>query len=112
MMQLAIGPLLEWFRLEDPFSRWLAVFGFIGQAVFFARWIIQWISSERRGESHVPEMFWWSSLIGAAMLFAYFVLRHDIVGMIGQGVGWIVYCRNLYLIRMKHRAPADDPVPT
>ena len=107
-----LQPVLDWFRLDDPWARWLAVFGVLGQAIFFGRWIIQWISSERRRESHVPEMFWWFSLTGAAMLFTYFVLRHDIVGMLGQGVGWTVYCRNLYLIRAaKHRSAADEPVP-
>ena len=50
-----MDPLLEWFRLEDPWRKWLIGFGFLGQTVFFLRWIIQWVSSERRGESHVPE---------------------------------------------------------
>ena len=105
------GALLEWFRLDDPWARWLAVFGFLGQAIFFGRWIIQWISSERRGESHVPELFWWFSLTGAAMLFTYFVLRHDAIGMLGQGVGWTVYCRNLYLIRSRRRVEAAGRAP-
>lgn len=107
----ALGPLLRWLELEDPWSKWLAVFGFLGQAIFFGRWVIQWVVSERRGESHVPEMFWWFSLAGAAMLFTYFLLRHDAVGMLGQGVGWTVYSRNLYLIRFKHRLPPEEPAP-
>lgn len=106
-----LAPLVEWFRLEDPFRKWLVAFGFLGQVVFFMRWIIQWVASERRGKSHVPELFWWCSLIGAAMLLTYFVLDHDPVGILGQAVGWTVYCRNLYLIRVRHRVPADEPAP-
>ena len=108
-MSETLRPLLEWFQLEDPWSKWLAVFGFLGQAIFFGRWIIQWVVSERRGESHVPEMFWWFSLGGAAMLFTYFLLRHDAVGMLGQGVGWTVYSRNLYLIKVGKRRFRESP---
>ncbi len=98
----------DWLGLEDPWHFWLMAFGLLGQAVFFARWIIQWIATERRGESHVPELFWWCSLIGAAMLFLYFSVRGDLVGMLGQVVGWMVYGRNLYLIR-RRRAASVDP---
>ncbi len=98
-----VQPLLDWFHLADPWRRWLIAFGFAGQAVFFLRWVIQWIASERRGESHVPELFWWCSICGSLMLFTYFLLDHDPVGVLGQGVGWTIYSRNLYLIRVKHR---------
>ncbi len=107
----ALDALLEWFDLGDPGRKWLVVFGLVGQATFFFRWIIQWITSERRGESHMPELFWWFSLAGAIMLFTYFVIDHDPVGIVGQGVGWVVYGRNLYLIRFKHRRPAGEPGP-
>ena len=51
-------PLLDWFNLDDPWRKWLVAFGLLGQAVFVARWIIQWAASERVGRSHVPELFW------------------------------------------------------
>ena len=37
---------------------WLAL-GFFGQAIFAARFPVQWIASERHGESVIPPAFWW-----------------------------------------------------
>ncbi|HLU39328.1 MAG TPA: lipid-A-disaccharide synthase N-terminal domain-containing protein [Planctomycetota bacterium] len=74
------------------------VLGFVGQALFFARMLVQWIASERRRESVVPIQFWWFSLLGGLMLFAYFIWRRDIVGVLGQTTGVVVYARNLRLI--------------
>ncbi len=96
-------PLLDWFNLDDPWRKWLVAFGLLGQMVFVARWIIQWVASERRGKSHVPELFWWCSILGSMMLLAYFIVDRDPVGVLGQSIGWTVYSRNLYLIRVKHR---------
>ena len=105
-------PALDWFNLGDPWRQWLVLFGLLGQGVFFGRWIVQWIASERRGESHMPELFWWCSLVGAMMLFTYFLIDRDLVGMIGQSVGWLVYSRNLYLIKAKHRQLSEPPSPS
>ena len=84
---------------------WVAV-GFAGQAVFTGRMIVQWVTSERAKRSVVPTSFWWMSLVGATMLLAYFVWRTDIVGIIGQAAGWVVYARNLLLIRRQPRVGA------
>ncbi|MHC4989709.1 MAG: lipid-A-disaccharide synthase N-terminal domain-containing protein [Planctomycetota bacterium] len=96
-----LQPILEWFELEEAWRLWLVAFGLVGQVVFCARWIIQWIASEVRGESHMPVLFWWASLLGATMLLTYFIIDRDPVGIVGQGTGWLVYSRNLYLIRKK-----------
>jgi lipid-A-disaccharide synthase-like uncharacterized protein len=82
---------------------WL-VFGFSAQAVFAARFLVQWISSERKGESVVPTSFWILSLIGGIALFVYFARRGDPVGMAGQAFGGAIYLRNLYFISKKKRA--------
>ncbi len=76
---------------------WMSI-GFLGQLVFSLRFIVQWIASERRRESVIPIAFWYISLTGSAVLFAYAMHRHDPVFMLGQGVGVIVYVRNLMLI--------------
>ena len=79
---------------------WLGI-GFFGQSLFFSRWIIQWISSERKAESQMPLAFWYMSLIGGLIVFAYAVHRRDPVFMVGQGIGSFVYLRNLMLIHGK-----------
>lgn len=78
---------------------WLAVFGLAAQLVFMSRMLVQWISTERARKSVVPVAFWWLSISGATMLLVYGVLRQDIVIILGQSFGFIVYARNLWFIR-------------
>jgi lipid-A-disaccharide synthase-like uncharacterized protein len=90
---------------------WLGI-GFLGQALFSARFLVQWIASERQRKSVVPILFWWFSLAGGVTLFAYSIYRLDPVFMLGQGFGLIVYTRNLLLIRRERKrayelAPPD-----
>jgi lipid-A-disaccharide synthase-like uncharacterized protein len=80
---------------------WLGV-GLLGQSLFSARFLVQWIASERRRQSVVPVQFWYFSLAGGLTLLAYAVYRLDPVFIIGQLTGLFVYLRNLYFIR---RAP-------
>lgn len=75
---------------------WFAI-GFLGQAFFFSRFLVQWIASERAGRSVVPMSFWYLSFGGGIVLFAYAVHLGDPVFIIGQSTGAIIYLRNLYL---------------
>ncbi len=84
-------------------NSWL-VLGFAGQAVFGSRFLVQWIGSERAGRSIVPVAFWYLSIAGACLLFAYAWHRRDPVFMLGQVGGMLIYARNLYLIRRERRA--------
>lgn len=97
----------------DPRSwHWdlIALFGFVAQAIFAARFIIQWIASERRKQSHVPVGFWWLSLSGGVLMTIYGLLRRDPVIILGQAPGLVVYARNLMLIyRHAQRPPTEDP---
>lgn len=86
---------------------WIAV-GFAGQALFSARFLIQWIASERAQRSVVPTLFWYFSIAGGATLFAYAVWREDPVFMVGQGFGLIVYVRNLLLIGRERDNQSQD----
>ena len=83
---------------------WLGI-GFLAQLMFSMRFIIQWIASERAKRSIVPEAFWYFSLAGGAMLFAYAIYRVDPVFMLGQGLGLFIYARNLQLILTAKRHP-------
>lgn len=99
----------EWIKhalLVDSWPAvWLALFGLSAQAVFMSRMLIQWIASERARRSVVPVAFWWLSLAGAVMLLVYGLLREDIVIIFAQAFGFLVYARNLWLIRSEGRAP-------
>jgi len=77
---------------------WYAI-GFLGQLTFGSRFFVQWIVSERARRVIIPRMFWYLSLLGGVALFAYAVHRRDPVFAIGQGLGLIVYARNLVLGR-------------
>ncbi len=79
---------------------WLGI-GFFGQSLFFSRWIIQWIASERKAESQMPIAFWYMSLIGGLIVLAYAIHRRDPVFIAGQSIGSFVYLRNLMLIYRK-----------
>lgn len=76
---------------------WIAI-GFLGQGLFFGRWIIQWLASERSASSKVPVSFWYMSLIGGLITLAYAIYRKDPVFIAGQSIGSVVYIRNLMLI--------------
>jgi lipid-A-disaccharide synthase-like uncharacterized protein len=80
---------------------WLGV-GLLGQAFFSARFLVQWIASERRRQSVVPVHFWYFSIGGGLTLLAYAIYRLDPVFILGQAGGLLVYARNLYFVR---RAP-------
>ena len=91
-------------------NNWLIV-GFLGQALFSARFIVQWIVSERRSESVIPVAFWVFSIFGGVFLLAYAIYRKDPVFILGQAAGMIVYARNLMLIRKKQVATRDARLP-
>lgn len=101
----------RWLRVSHTWEVWWLGLGFIGQVIFFSRWVIQWIASERRQESYVPELFWWISIVGATMVLVYYIGRREPVGVMGQLIGWTVYSRNLYLIRTSNRRIIEDIPP-
>jgi lipid-A-disaccharide synthase-like uncharacterized protein len=97
--QIGRGWLSTVFNVTSPVGLvWVAI-GLSGQLLFTGRMIIQWFTSEKSKRSVVPVSFWWMSLIGATMLLVYFIWRRDIVGILGQATGWVIYVRNLVLIR-------------
>jgi lipid-A-disaccharide synthase-like uncharacterized protein len=93
--------LLVWFTTEHV---WVLV-GFLGQALFASRFIVQWFKSELVGRSVIPLSFWYLSLGGGIVLCAYAIYKMDPVFITGQATGLLVYSRNLFLIfRERERA--------
>jgi lipid-A-disaccharide synthase-like uncharacterized protein len=85
---------------------WLVI-GFIGQALFFGRFFVQWLASERRRQSVVPRSFWYLSLAGGAVLLSYAIHRRDPVFILGQATGFLIYTRNLWFIHRPTTPVAD-----
>ena len=92
----------------SPDAVWLAI-GLLGQALFSLRFVVQWISSEREQRSVIPVAFWYLSIAGSLTLFAYAAHRRDLVFMVGQGAGIVIYARNLALLRACRSAATEQP---
>ena len=81
---------------------WLIV-GFVGQFMFFMRFFIQWLASEKKKKSVIPTAFWYFSIGGSIALLTYAIYRKDPVFILGQSMGLLIYSRNLVLIA-QHKA--------
>ncbi len=106
-----LAKLIAWWSALSPAEvLWLAV-GLVGQAMFSARWLIQWFITEKSKRSTMPETFWYLSLLGGLLVFAYGLHRMDPVILLGQ-FGIIIYARNLFFIRQqKSEAPPHATAP-
>jgi lipid-A-disaccharide synthase-like uncharacterized protein len=78
-------------------SYWL-ILGFLGQGLFSARFVVQWIKSEREKKSVFPVAFWYFSIGGGLTLLAYAIHKQDPVFIVGQASGLFIYLRNLYFV--------------
>jgi lipid-A-disaccharide synthase-like uncharacterized protein len=79
------------------------IFGLCAQLMFTARFLVQWIASERARSSVMPIAFWYFSLVGGVMLLAYALYRKDPVFVLGQTLGVVIYSRNLWLIHASRK---------
>ncbi|MGH6760522.1 MAG: lipid-A-disaccharide synthase N-terminal domain-containing protein [Phyllobacterium sp.] len=91
----------------EQFDAWIFL-GFIAQACFTMRFVVQWVASERAKRSVLPIAFWFFSLGGGALLLVYAIHREDPVFILGQAMGLFVYIRNLWLIANEKKALAKD----
>jgi len=105
-----MNTLFNFLNVESWFEFWWVVFGVGGQLMFSARFIVQWIASERAGRSLIPIAFWYFSISGGLILFTYALYRGDPVFIMGQSIGLFIYIRNLWLIKSekKTNALAED----
>jgi lipid-A-disaccharide synthase-like uncharacterized protein len=83
---------------------WWVILGMMAQLLFTARFVVQWIASERAGHSVIPVAFWIFSICGGALLLVYALYRKDIVFIAGQAFSFFVYARNLYFVTRDRRA--------
>ena len=112
----AAAPGSTWAWLAAHLNTWLII-GFAGQLIFTARFLIQWLASEKKRDSVVPVAFWWLSMAGGLTLLCYAVHREDPVIIVGQGLGVFIYVRNLMLVskgkkraaKARHREAAKGP---
>ena len=89
------------------FDGWVLL-GFVAQGFFTMRFVVQWIASERARRSVIPVAFWFFSIGCGALLLVYALYRRDPVFIAGQGLGLLVYVRNLYFIVLSGRQVAAD----
>jgi lipid-A-disaccharide synthase-like uncharacterized protein len=74
------------------------IVGWLGNLTFFSRFLVQWYATERHKRVVVPVSFWWLSLVGATLLFAYALFyRRDSVFIFAYAFTWIPYVRNLVI---------------
>jgi lipid-A-disaccharide synthase-like uncharacterized protein len=89
------------FFTSDELLNPLVLFGFAAQILFMMRFLVQWIVSERRGRSTIPNAFWYLSLLGGVLLCVYAILKRDPVFTLGQTLGVFIYLRNIILIQRR-----------
>jgi lipid-A-disaccharide synthase-like uncharacterized protein len=92
-------------QLSDPWQ----IVAVIGQTCFFLRFLVQWLASERAGQSVIPNMFWYLSLAGAATVLLAGVVLVQPVLIIANLPALAVYGRNLYFIYKRHQQTIVDP---
>ena len=98
-----MATLFTWLNVQSWTEFWWVVFGLSGQLLFMGRFLVQWIASERQRRSVVPIAFWYFSIGGGLILFAYACYRADPVFILGQALGVFIYGRNLWLIHAERR---------
>ena len=110
-----------WFGQEHRFLgldwNYLVVLGLIGNLTFSMRFLVQWLASEKQGESVIPVAFWYWSIAGSLIMFLYFLFRRDPVGILAYLPNTAIYFRNLMLIRKRKLAytaatPSQHPRET
>jgi len=92
--------------MQHPYDTIWGAFGFLGQAVFGVRFLIQWVKSEQAGHSVIPIVFWYCSLAGAAISLVYAVHMQAWPLVLGQGLPLPIYARNIWMIYRDRRGVA------
>ncbi|MEB2308693.1 MAG: lipid-A-disaccharide synthase N-terminal domain-containing protein [Planctomycetia bacterium] len=106
---------ITWFGQEHRLFglnwSYLTILGFLGNAIFSTRFLIQWIASEKTGKSVIPDSFWYWSIAGSVIMCIYWIMERNPVGILAYLPNTFIYMRNLHLIR-KHTLAAAALTPT
>lgn len=78
------------------------VFGFFAQFIFFLRFVVQWLASEKAKRSIIPLSFWYLSIVGSILILIYAIQRQDPVFIVAQFLALIIYIRNIMLRHNKN----------
>ena len=78
--------------------------GWLGNAVFFSRFFVQWYATEKKKRIVVPQAFWWLSLAGSLLLLVYSLHKNDSVFIFSFAFTWIPYIRSLMIHRRYKQA--------
>ena len=86
------------------------VIGWLGNAIFFSRFFVQWYATEKHQRVMVPVAFWWLSLAGSFLLLCYALFyRRDSVFIFAYAFTWLPYVRNLIIHRRHTRERTRCP---
>lgn len=96
-------------KLIEQFGDPWVLFGLAGQSCFFLRFLVQWLASERAGQSVIPNLFWYLSIAGALIVLVYGFIRLEPVLILGQVPALAVYLRNLYFVYKRRKQTVVDP---
>lgn len=93
-------------QILDP---WI-IFGFTAQFVFFLRFFVQWIVSEKHKRTVIPMSFWYLSVLGSLMILIYSIKRGDIVFITASCLNTLIYVRNIMLAKKPSEKKKDTLV--
>lgn len=110
-MVLAVTWFGKQHRLFGLDWNYLTILGFVGNAVFSTRFLMQWIASEKKGKSVIPVSFWYWSIAGSMIMCVYWIMERSPVGILAYLPNSLIYMRNLHLIR-QHKLAATASAPT
>jgi len=105
---LGILPEIEKTRWMGLDWSWITIIGLTGNAIWSTRFLLQWIASERQGESVVPVSFWYYSILGSIFMALYFILERDPVGILAYLPNTAIYVRNIQLVYRKRARERRD----
>ncbi len=91
-----------------PWETFWTAIGWLANATFSSRFLVQWYATEKRKQVVVPSLFWWLSLVGSLLFLFYAVFydQHHVI-IFAYAFSWIPYIRNL-VIHKRHKAAHSD----